>query len=59
MVEACIYCGAETKLYDNGRPVCVACADRLEAGKPPRKKEPESEGHSPGDTGAASAAKAC
>jgi hypothetical protein len=26
-METCSRCGAETHLYDNGVPVCIACAN--------------------------------
>jgi hypothetical protein len=25
----CNFCGAETSLYDNGRPICLQCSDKL------------------------------
>ena len=30
-MATCSRCAAETKLYDNGIPICVACSDRLAA----------------------------
>lgn len=56
-METCIYCGAGTRLYDNERPVCVSCLDRIEAGQPLPKKGPVSENSSP-DNPESSAAKA-
>jgi hypothetical protein len=36
----CVYCGTDTQLYCNGVPVCVQCANDLEAGrKPPSRQE--------------------
>lgn len=37
--NACRYCGSETRLHINGIPVCVACADLIEAGKKPPSRE--------------------
>jgi hypothetical protein len=33
----CIHCGAETRLYNNGVPVCIACVDlpATQKSKPP------------------------
>ena len=31
----CIYCGAETQLYINDTPVCIACSDEIDAGRTP------------------------
>jgi len=31
----CAYCGAETKLFFNQVPVCLACSKDLEAGRKP------------------------
>ena len=35
----CIYCDAETNLYINGKPVCLSCADALDAGRKPQGGE--------------------
>jgi len=42
----CYFCGAETRLHEFGRPICVSCSDRLEKGeqltrKPPAKASQE------------------
>lgn len=38
----CIRCGAETKLYVNGSPLCVDC-DNNKTASPTPKKEPHPE----------------
>jgi hypothetical protein len=43
-MEPCVYCGTETPLYVNGRPICLACSDMLEAGEMPPRKKPDNEG---------------
>ncbi len=35
----CIYCDSETQLRIKGVPVCVACANDLEAGRKPSHRE--------------------
>ena len=30
-MEKCWRCGADTGLYDNGVPICVPCAERVDA----------------------------
>lgn len=36
----CVYCAADTQLYLNQKPICLDCADDLEAGrKPPSREE--------------------
>jgi len=35
----CVYCGADTILYVNGRPVCVRCSDEIDAGRKPPSRE--------------------
>jgi len=30
-MEKCVYCGTETLLYVNERPVCVECSDDMES----------------------------
>ena len=40
----CVYCGFETRLFEDGEPVCMGCAGRLDAGeKLTRKEKPQSE----------------
>jgi len=41
-MKPCAYCGALTKLYHGGAPMCLECAALIDAGKPP-KKPPEKE----------------
>lgn len=31
----CLYCGADTWLYDGGSPVCLRCSNDLEHGRKP------------------------
>ncbi len=37
--DPCRYCGQETRLHINGIPICVVCADLIEAGKKPPSSE--------------------
>jgi hypothetical protein len=30
-LERCVWCGAETQLYNNGQPTCPSCCDILKA----------------------------
>lgn len=45
-MDRCIYCGAETQLYDNGRPICLKCAADLEKGRKPATSQRRTEGSS-------------
>jgi hypothetical protein len=31
MNDKCSKCGAETELHENGNPICVKCAEKIEA----------------------------
>lgn len=33
----CIYCGGETSLYPSGMPLCVQCAEAIDAKPPPKR----------------------
>ena len=44
MERRCAYCGLMTPLYSKGIPVCLACAELMDAGKPPRKPPHTEEG---------------
>jgi len=50
-IEHCVYCGADTQLYASGVPICVQCAEDLEAGRQPTLRErpiqPRRSGDSP------------
>lgn len=36
----CVYCAADTQLYVNGSPVCIACSEQSDAvRKPPQSSE--------------------
>jgi hypothetical protein len=35
----CKHCGARTDLRYMDEPICIECANRIDAGKPPRKPE--------------------
>lgn len=37
-MERCVHCGAETSLFYNGRPICVACMSLIDAGEKPNRK---------------------
>jgi hypothetical protein len=39
MPAECIFCKAETELYDSGVPVCVKCADARTKPKPPATEQ--------------------
>jgi len=30
-MEKCIHCGADTELFDNGKPICLTCEAQREA----------------------------
>jgi uncharacterized protein YuzB (UPF0349 family) len=38
-LQKCQYCGAETLLSNNGRPICEHCAEDLETGRKPPQRE--------------------
>lgn len=37
----CVFCGEETELYIDDRPVCLKCVADLEAGKKLVRSEPD------------------
>lgn len=43
----CSYCRKETGLYFNGRPICIDCMDRIDAGQRPERKEAKREEQAP------------
>lgn len=40
-MAACKKCGAETQLYVNSEPICVACDSKREQKKPAKQQERE------------------
>lgn len=43
LVHRCVFCGGETRMFENGHPTCTGCATFLEAGEQSPRKEPASE----------------
>ena len=41
VMAKCVYCGADTILYVDNRPVCIECSDLIDAGKKPKKRPAE------------------
>ena len=46
-MSKCFKCGADTELFDNGVPICIKCAEQVEAKRKENEKE-ESKKSQPG-----------
>ena len=38
-VSKCFYCGADTRLFDNDVPICIKCAEKVDAKRKENEKE--------------------
>jgi hypothetical protein len=38
-MSKCLNCGADTQLFDNGLPICIKCAEKVEAMRKVNEKE--------------------
>lgn len=36
MVARCVFCGADTSLYQAGMPICLECSKEIDAGRQPK-----------------------
>jgi hypothetical protein len=43
----CAYCGAETRLYSFGTPICLECVDARKKGSDPQRNPRQSEPANP------------
>lgn len=42
-VHRCVFCGAETRMFVSDHPICMDCANRLDAGEKLTEEEPASD----------------